>query len=363
MLDIDTAALTNPDALRYARNVVRDVDSGISLEASLTRRAVPDSLIGPVTLITEAHTAGWFPLPAGRGLSYSRTQFGTLRQHSANAPWWRTLITSAERFEQRRSRLQPRDRSFGVVALPNWLAEARNAHQRLSRLPLEHVTGGITVALWLQALRDTQLTALRIEREMECLTPEWMWDPSHSLTEQIDRLRAMDCTYLLRAYVSTTRNRRLDAFERKLLADVQHRGLPPAAYEQALRDDHHRRLAEAEASWRLNYELIHKLASILENVTTYNQGALTRQLRAKSNGAFRILRNGLDGDLSIELRHQYEVGGGQRLCSTFMLVNYCLALSDAIEGQPPTFTGYLHACEAAGAQVRSIYEEDLRTAG
>lgn len=360
MLEIDTAALTNREALRYARNVARDLSAGMSLDAALAHRAVPESLRNAVGLIIEANNAGWFPLPAGKGLTYSLRQFGTLRHYSAKAPWLHALIETAERFEGRREQLQPVDRAFGVVALPNWLTEARNAHLRLSRLPLEHVAGGITVELWLRVLQDTQQAALRMRQEMECLSPEWMWDASHSLSEQIARIFSMDCAYLLKAYVSTTRNRHLDHFEAKLLEQIQYHGLSVTIYEQKLREERARRHAEAESSWRLNYQLIHRLASILENITTYHHGTVSRRLKAESNGAFRIVRHGLDGDFAVEIRHQYEIGRGQRLISPFMLVNYCLALSDAIEGQPPTFSAYLDACAAASARVQSIYADEVR---
>src|SRR5690606_20535682 len=97
------------------------------------------------------------------------------------------------------------------------------------------------------------------------------------------RLRSMDCLYLLKAYVSSTRNRRLDTYESALLDDVQYRGLGVDQYEASLRAEALRRDGEAEASWRLNYQLIRRAASILDEISTYHHGTISRRIKAASN--------------------------------------------------------------------------------
>ncbi|MBA1265822.1 hypothetical protein [Stutzerimonas stutzeri] len=169
--------------------------------------------------------------------------------------------------------------------------------------------------------------------------------------------------HLLLDYVSATRNRYIDSFERKLLEDVQYRGMNPSEYEQCWAAEEMRRVNEQQAHWKEVFGLVRRLAAVLDGVKTYHQGTLTKRLRKESNGAFRLQRSDLDREaLVVEVKLNYCVGQSANLQTGFELVNYCLALADEIEVEPPTFSGYLSACDRAKARVANLVTPPLDTA-
>lgn len=151
--------------------------------------------------------------------------------------------------------------------------------------------------------------------------------------------------HLLLDYVSATRNRYIDSFERKLLEDVQYRGMNPSEYEQCWAAEEMRRVNEQQAHWKEVFGLVRRLAAVLDGVKTYHQGTLTKRLRKESNGAFRLQRSDLDREaLVVEVKLNYCVGQSANLQTGFELVNYCLALADEIEVEPrPSLATCLHA--------------------
>lgn len=354
---INDDALTNTGALRHARGIETDISNGMSLLNALQTRKVPNDLVEHVQAILSAINEGWFVNPRGPRLTYSKTQHASMHRVASRAPWLIEIQSEASEFESYRLKFMPeRGYSFGVRPLPNLAIEATNISNRLSRLPLEHVAGEITVALWLQIMKDTQARARQINDQIECLSQEWMWDRTHQLCDQVDRLRQFDCMHLLHEYVSTTRNRHLDRFEAKLLDDVRYRHLPVDLYESRLTAERQRQADEARAGWALNYSLIGQLAAILDGVTSYHRGTLARRLTQESKGQFRLQRSTMNSNgLVIELRHQYEIGHGT--CSTpFRLVNYCLALADEVRTAEPSFEAFLYACDRAYDRIKDLEE-------
>ncbi|SBW84638.1 hypothetical protein PVE_R2G0612 [Pseudomonas veronii 1YdBTEX2] len=359
-----TAALTNRDAMRFARRVARDLRQGATLDDAMASRSVPTALIGDVLLITSAVQAGWFEVPMGPNLTFSKTQHGRLTALSSRAPWLRDLVAEAASFEAMLAgRGEHRARAFGAKALPNFHTTATAAMTRLPRLPRDHVAGEITLKLWVQILCDTQSAAQTIKAQMDCLRPAWMWESTYSLPEQIERLREHDCMDLLLDFVSATRNRYIDTFERKLLEDVHYRGMNPTEYEQRWAGEQLRRVEEQQAHWHEVFGLIGRLAAVLEGVTSYHQASLTKRLRKESKGAFQLQRSDLNRDgLIVQVKHNYWVGQSSNLQTGFELVNYCLALADEIVGETPTFSGYLSACDRARSRVACMVEPSLAPA-
>lgn len=358
MEKICTSSLTNRAAMRFARRILRDIESGMTLDQALSSRDVPSSLTGDLRAIMDAITAGWFAIPQGPDLTYSRQQHGRLSSLSSQAPWLVELLDEARTFEAVRSMRGPAGgKAFGVRSLPNFLADAQGAGTRLARLPREHTANEITLDLWVQILVDTQSVAIDIRRHMECLGPSWMWNPSHQLSEQIERLKSFNCLHLLVPYLSTTRNRSVDTFELKLLKDVQYRGLETCEYLRRLDVEHQRRIDEEHLGWLERFALIRRLASILEGVTSYHHGTLTRRLKQESKGSFRLQRSEMgEGGLVVEVQSQYWVGQAANLETGFQLVNYCLALADEIEQCAPVFTDYLSACARAHERIKNLSE-------
>lgn len=352
---INSEALTNSTALIHARRVDLDTKAGLDFHESILRRQVPTDFVSQVTDIIKAISAGWFEIPRGVDLTFSKDQHGRLRQMASRAPWLIEIQAEALAFEDFRLKFAPkRGNSFGVKPIPDVAKEAAAVSNKLSRLPLEHATGEITVVLWVQILRDTQARAQQIRALIECLSLEWMWDEHYPLAEQVERLRQFDCMHLLAEYISGTRNRHLDRFEVKLLDDVKHRHLPVTEYEARLAAEHKRRNDEARASWLTNFELIRRLAAILDGVTTYHHATVSRRLKQESNGQFRLQRSPMNGALAIEIRYQYEVGHTYKFETPFLLVNYCLALADELEAVEPEFERYLEACDRAYARVKEL---------
>lgn len=358
------AALTNRGAMPFARKVARDMRQGASLDDAIASRSVPAGVLVDVRLIMFAVQAGWFEVPAGPDLTFSKAQHSRLTALSSRAPWLGELVDEAAAFEAMRAdRAHGRARAFGAKALSNFHSSATAAMTRLSRLPRDHVAGEITLELWVQILLDTQSVAKYIRAQMDCFRPAWMWESAYSLTEQIERLREHDCMHLLLDYVSATRNRYIDSFERKLLEDVQYRGMNPSEYEQCWAAEEMRRVNEQQAHWKEVFGLVRRLAAVLDGVKTYHQGTLTKRLRKESNGAFRLQRSDLDREaLVVEVKLNYCVGQSANLQTGFELVNYCLALADEIEVEPPTFSGYLSACDRAKARVANLVTPPLDTA-
>lgn len=355
MHPINSESFTNSTALIHARRVDLDTKAGLDIGESIRRRRIPTILIPLVTEIIKAIAAGWFEIPRGVDLSFSKDQHGRLRQMAGRAPWLIEIQSEASAFEGFRLKFtSDRGRSFGVKSIPSAEKEASAVSNRLSRLPLEHAAGEITVELWVEILRDTQARAEQIRRMIQCLSLEWMWNPDHPLEQQVERLRQFDCMHFLTEYISETRNRHLDRFEVTLLDAVKYRHLPVTEYEQRLDAEHKRRDDEARASWLTNFELIRRLAGILDGLTTYHQGTVNRRLNRESNGQFRLQRSSLNSALAIEIRYQYEVGHTYKFETVFLLVNYCLVLADEIEGVEPEFESYLDACERAYARTRSM---------
>ncbi|MDF9778838.1 hypothetical protein [Pseudomonas baetica] len=352
---INSEALTNSTALIHARRVDLDTKAGLDFRESIRRRQVPTTLVSQVTDIIKAIAAGWFEIPRGVDLTFSKDQHGRLRQMAARAPWLIEIQSEASAFEEFRLQFaSDRGNSFGVKPIPDVGKEAAAVSNRLSRLPLEHAAGEITVEIWVQILRDTQSRAEQIRGMIQCLSLEWMWNPHYPLEQQVERLRQFDCMHLLAEYISGTRNRHLDRFEVKLLDAVKHRHLPVTEYEERLAAEHKRRDDEARASWLTNFELIRRLAGILDGLTTYHQATVSRRLNQESNGQFRLQRSSMNGALAIEIRYQYEVGHTYKFETAFLLVNYCLALADEIENLDPVFERYLEACDRAYGRVKVL---------
>lgn len=357
---INTGALTNHVAMRYARRICTDLEKGISLDQALTARCVPCEVQADLAAITSAIAAGWFAVPRGPKLTYSKTQHGSLTRLTERAPWLHDLLADATAFEAMRATLKPNNGpGFGVERLPNLEADALAARTRLTRLPLDHSAGELTLEFWVQILHDTQAQAAYIRNRIECLSPPWMWDANYPLRLQVAQLKAHDCLDLLHAFISTTRNRCLDRFERKLLDEVRYRSLSVIDYAKRWGAEIQRREEEAKAQWTENYRLIRRLAAMLDGVTSYHQASLTRRLRLESNGAFRLQRSGTNrNELIVEVLHQFCIGQSVKLESPFMLVNYCLALADEIETTAATFLAYLDACDRAYRRIKDLAEPD-----
>lgn len=360
MQTIPTSALTNRAAMSYARRVCNDLATGVTLAESLTNRNVPGSLIQDLSLILDSVAAGWFEVPQGPDLSYSKAQHARLTNLSRCAPWLIRLEIDAKAFEEVRATRAPAGgKAFGVRSLPDYLEDARRASTRLARLPRDHAAGEITLELWAQVLLDTQSVAADLRNQMTCLAPSWMWDPLHPMPEQLDRLTAFNCQHLITSYVSTTRNRNVDPFEGKLLEDVRYRGLSTTEYEQRWDAEQSRRIDEDQSRWRHRFGLIRNLASLLDGATTYHQGTLNRRLKQESKGQFRLQRSQLvQGGLVIEVEPNFHIGQTAELESVFLLVNYCLALADGVEECPPEFLAYLEACDRALDRIKDLVTPD-----
>lgn len=354
---INASALTNPNAMVYARRVERDLTNGLNLMQALELRAVPDNLMSDVRCIIDAICGGWFAIPRGLDLTYSASQFPNMRGLSERAPWLLALQHEALAFEAKRA-LMTSGLSYNlwIQRIPSFVDEAKAASHRLLRLPIEHKAGEITLSLWVQILEDTQATVIHLRNQMSCLSPQWMWNANGPLDKQIQRLKDFGCLSLTKLYISTTRNRCLDRFESRLLEDLMYRGLSATDYIARLNHERQRVEDVANARWTHNYSLIKKAAAILDSAPSYHQGTLSRRLKLESNGAFVLQRSTLHAKaFSIEIRHHFEIGQ-KGIESIFMLVNYCLALADEVEDARPTFLAYLDCCMRALSRAKDLVE-------
>lgn len=359
MAPIDAANLTSRPAMRFAGRVLTDLASGASMDSVLHRRRVPADTQAAVNSIVQAHLAGWFPVPSGRDLTYSKAQFNRLTEHTSAAPWVVSVQSKAQVFEAWRSRHTPLGGyAFAVEQLPDLRHAAQAAGTRLPRLPIDHRAGQITLELWVQILQDTYSTVAGIEAQITALQVDWMWDPGGDLQAQISRLQAHGCIHLLPAYVSTTRNRRLDRFERQLLDDVRYRGRSVEYYKHQ-HAVHTQALAEeARDHWTTVYAQVCQLADALDEARSFKLGPLNRHLTQASSGRFRVRRSEANSEeLVADLSSAFSLGAGLRLHTPFGLAMYCQALADAIPRDDPSFDAFYGASTRALERVRSLVAE------
>lgn len=356
MQTINEAALTNRAAMAFARKMQTNLRAGDSIAIAMSNRRVPDELSADVRAIISAVTQGWFLIPNGMEDSYSASQFWPLHTLLANALWVQHLEADAVLFEATRAKHAPvGGRGFGVECIPSFVDEARAVANRMARLPIEHRPGEITLLLWVQILKDSQAKAKWIRKRMECLRPKWMWDPAEALEVQVKRLQEYGCADLIRPFISTTRNRWIDRFEARLLDKVR-RGMSVEAYERQLATEHTRRTEEAREHWMRNYQLITQAAHILDGISSFTQGAVTRRLRAASGGAFKLLKTTSSKQpLALVLNHNFEISQ-EGIDTPFLMMNFVMALCDALEGADATVYAYIDACASASECVKALSE-------
>lgn len=358
MQTIDGTALTNRAAMCFARRVQADLRNGEAVADAMSNRWVPADLAADVITIIESVSQGWFLIPTGMNDSYSSTQFWPLHGLLDKAPWVQQLQADAAAFEARRAGLAPKGgRAFGVESIPSFLDEANAVAKRMPRMPCGHQTGEITLLLWVQILQDSQAKTQWIRNRMECLRPEWMWDPAQPLNVQLKRLLAYGCEDMLKQFISTTRNRWVDRFETRLLDRVR-RGMSVEEYEQQLSVEETRKADEAREHWTLNYQLITQAANIFDGLSSFTQGAVTRRLRAVSGGEFKLLtKPSATQPLGLVLRHNFEISQ-DGVDTPFLMMNFVIALSDALKGADATIYAYIDACGAASEQVKAMKESE-----
>lgn len=351
--------LTNKKAMRYAARVLSDLADGAPMENVLCHRRVPVDARAAVREITQAHQAGWFPVPAGRDLTYSKAQFSRLTDHTSAAPWVVAVQVEAQAFEAWRARHIPQGGySYAVERLPNLFHAAQAAGTRLPRLPIDHRAGAITLDLWVQVLQDTYNVAAGITSQIRALQVDWMWKPDGDLQAQTNRLQEHGCLHLLPAYVSTTRNRRLDRFERQLLDEVRYRGRSIKDYKGRLNAHTQALNQEARDHWIKVYGQIAQLADALDEARSYKQGPLNKHLNQVSAGRFRIHRSGVNSEaLVADLSGVFSLGAGLRIGSPFELAMYCQALADEIPEADPSFEAFYGASTRALERVRLLVSE------
>lgn len=359
MAPIDAVNLTSRPAMRFTGRVLTDLASGASMDSVLHRRRVPPDTQAAVSAIIQAHLAGWFPVPAGRDLTYSKSQFNRLTEHTSAAPWVLSAKSKAQMFEAWRSRHTPLGGyAYAVEQLPDLLHAAQAAGTRLPRLPIDHRAGEITLELWVQILQDTYNTVAAIDAQITALQVEWMWNPDGDLQAQVRRLQVHGCIHLLPAFVSTTRNRRLDRFERQLLDDVRYRGRSVEYYKHQLTAHTQALAEEARDHWSKVYDQVYQLADALDEARSFKIGPLNRYLRQVSSGRFRIRRSLASSQAMVaDLSNAFSLGAGLRLDTPFELAMYCQALADAIPKDDPSFDAFYGASERALKRVRSLLAE------
>lgn len=360
MQTINEAALTNRAAMAFARKMQTNLRAGDSIAIAMSKRCVPDELSADVREIISAVTQGWFLIPNGMDDSYSASQFCPLHTLLANALWVQHLEADAVSFEAARAKHAPDGgRGFGVECIPSFIDEARAVANRMARMPIEHRPGEITLLLWVQILKDSQAKAIWIRKRMECLRPKWMWDPAEALEVQVKRLQEYGCADLIRPFISTTRNRWIDRFEARLLDKVR-RGMSVEAYERQLATEHTRRTDEAREHWMTNYQLITQAAHIFDGLASFSQGAVTRRLRAVSGGAFKLLKTtSIKQPLALVLKHNFEISQAG-VDTPFLMMNFVMALCDALDGADATIYAYIDACGTALERVKAMTEPDAQ---
>ena len=360
MQTINGAALTNRAAMGFARRVLTNLRAGEAIATAMSNRCVPDVLSCDVRTIIGAVSQGWFLIPNGIDDSYSASQFWPLHALLANASWVQHLEAEAIVFEAARAEHAPiGGRGFGVESIPSFVDEAQAVAKRMARMPIEHRPGEITLILWVQILQDSQSKAQWIRNRMECLRPEWMWDTAQPLEIQVNRLLEYGCADLIRQFISTTRNRWIDRFETRLIDKVR-RGMSVDEYERQLAAEQMRRADEAREHWKSNYQLITQAAHIFDGLASFSQGAVTRRLRAVSGGAFKLLKTtSIKQPLALVLKHNFEISQAG-VDTPFLMMNFVMALCDALDGADATIYAYIDACGTALERVKAMTEPDAQ---
>ncbi|KSH21788.1 hypothetical protein CKA47_26545 [Pseudomonas aeruginosa] len=307
--------------------------------------------------VVRALEAGWFLIPAGREGNYTKRQFEAFDKCFAAAPWVKQIQHEAGDFDERlRARLGVRfERLFsGGRKLTSPLTQALALPHRVARLPLSFEAGAFGPELLVSCLEDTQRVCLRIQDEMQGLEPDWVLAESVDVGALVEHLNRARCVHLLIPILVATSPSYLPREQQGWLWQVQVGNLTVTEYLDriARRDQEH--TDHVRESWRRRFAQIRTLASVLESLPSYHQATITRRLQS-ADWRFRAKR--WQGSLVIDLGDLHEVGARHQLRDGFELVNFVLALDQALERAEPCWDSYHRGEHSAFAQVERMREE------
>jgi len=128
-------------------------------------------------------------------------------------------------------------------------------------------------------------------------------------------------------------------------------------FDQFVARDQQARDADNQANWRATKAMIRNVAAVLAEAKSYHQAALTKLLRRELGRNFCVKTvQRLEGaQLVIPTSTHLELGDNAKITVPFDLVNWVLALDDAMTKQADNVFGYWEACKAADATLAAMY--------
>ena len=338
------------------------VESSVIELAKVTKRTgIP--CMGPqaslVSDVLKAVDAGWFALPEGRNLCYTRRQYQGLSTAISGAPWVRKAQETAATWQALLGRVDPHNSRLMIGyhgRLPNIAAWAQSLPYSGPRRPIQFVAGQFQAKDWLDWVQDSVDRAETISRITDALTPPFMLDANGDAENQVRRLRTYGLIHLLPEYLYSVRGRWLSKEEQNWLWDVRSNRLSITGFYERIAARDNAAEEQNREHWRGMYQTLRALAGVIENLTTYHHPAVSRKLRASFGRKASIMRvsNGCTSELIIECESHLQVGRGCGISDVFVLCNFVSALADEIEKAPPNIFGYHDSSHSAFERIKPL---------
>ncbi|ELG7182178.1 TPA: hypothetical protein ACP3ZG_001674 [Pseudomonas aeruginosa] len=313
--------------------------------------------------ILSAIAEGWFMLPYWREpASYSREQFGEIHHHLQHHPGLPAAIKAAEAAVNHAKEVfkGPLFELFGSYRnnrLPDPLVMAKNAHQSCPRKPLDFSAWVFTAQEFCDLVDDVSARCQHVHQLADVITWPGMLDEAACLGGKVDRLRAIGrpdwITPIVKSVHYSYLSSSCDAELKRLVAGFS----DGRAFVEFVARDRQARDSENQANWRATKAMIRNVAAVLADAKSYHQAVLTKLLRRDLGRHFCVKTvHGLEGTrLVITTDTHLELGDNAKITAPFDLVNWVLALDDAMAKQADDVFGYWEACKAADAALAAMY--------
>ena len=313
--------------------------------------------------ILSAIAEGWFMLPYWREpASYSREQFGEIHRHLQHHPDLPAAIKAAEAAVSHARAVfnGPLFELFGSYRnnrLPDPLVMAKNAHLSCPRKPLDFSAWVFTAQEFCDLVDDVSARCQHVHQVADVITWPGMLDEAACLGGKVDRLRAIGRPDWITPIVKSVHYTYLSSSCEAELKRLEAGASDGRAFVEFVARDQQARDSENQANWRATKAMIRNVAAVLSDAKSYHQAALTKLLRRELGRHFCVKTvHGLEGPrLVIVTDTHIELGDNAKATAPFDLVNWVLALDDAMSKQADNVFGYWEACKIADAALAAMY--------
>ncbi|KSQ21701.1 hypothetical protein APB26_32490 [Pseudomonas aeruginosa] len=347
--------------MHFNRDILCCTNAHAAARLILAGKRLPSSLEAyreGARYLLAAIDAGWFVLPhwAESG-AYSREQFHGMTarlQCHPDIPSATQLATSAVKHAQEafQGPLFELIGSSRNNRLPDPVAMAKCAAYACPRMPLEFVAGKFTTSEYCDLLEDVSGVCQHVEVLSSILTRPGMLDPDACLAAKIDHLRHIGRPGWIPAIVRSVHFGFLSLEAIAVLRNVTAGTVDGGEFVAFVEKDQRQREEHNRMAWQGRKAMIGRVAGVLADSRTYHQAALTKHLRRELGSCFGVVNQ--SGRLMVNTDSYLELGATAQARTGFELVNWVLALDNALRHQPDSHEGYWLACDEATAALERM---------